>query len=64
MLQTMCKDFEWSCYSIPFPWSHLQQKEESEVMCMLRADNKHSANLGLMSFNTYGKDLSEYIFQD
>jgi hypothetical protein len=46
-----------------FPRSHLQHGEETESMKMLKEDNVRKANLGF-TLETYGMDLTEFLFED
>ena len=46
-----------------FPITRLQRQGETESMRMLQADHAHRATLPLRH-ETYGVDLSEYVFQE
>jgi hypothetical protein len=46
-----------------FPWSCLQRGEETESMKMLKEDNIRRTNLGF-TLETYGMDLTEFLFED
>jgi len=47
----------------PFPLSHLLLKDETASMQMLNLDIIRRNSLGF-TFNDYGVDLSEYVFND
>jgi hypothetical protein len=57
------KDFKGLAFHIHFPWSHLQQAEETPTAKLLREDNEHCANLSF-ELDTYGVNLNEYVFTD
>jgi len=46
-----------------FPWSRIQRDTQTDTMKMLTDDNERRLNLGF-TLNTFGMDLSEYIFND
>lgn len=50
-------------FRVGFDHSRLCKAVETESMKMLRADNERRAQLGFQ-LNTYGVDLSEFVFQD
>jgi ATP-dependent DNA helicase PIF1 len=46
-----------------FPLTRLQRQTETESMKMLSEDNTRREGLGFI-LDTYGMDLSEYVFDD
>jgi hypothetical protein len=50
-------------FHIHFDHAHLKKPKETDCMLMLNKDNEHFNQLRFQ-LNTYGMDLSEYIFTD
>jgi hypothetical protein len=46
-----------------FPWSRIQWPEETPTAKALREDNEHNSHLNF-ELDTFGMDLSEYVFFD
>jgi hypothetical protein len=44
-----------------FPWSCIQQPEETPTAKALREDNEHHSHLDF-ELDTFGMDLSQYVF--
>jgi hypothetical protein len=57
------KTLQGLAFHIHFDHAHLKKPKETDCMLMLNKDNEHFNQLRFQ-LNTYGMDLSEYIFTD
>ncbi|KAJ7047993.1 hypothetical protein C8F01DRAFT_1074858 [Mycena amicta] len=57
------KTLDGVAFKTSFPLSRLQRPAETETTKMLKIDTERRAGLGFV-LNTYGMDLSEYVFDD
>jgi hypothetical protein len=53
------KSLEGLAFCTHFPWSCIQQAEETPTAKLLREDNEHCADLSF-ELDTYGVNLDEY----
>ena len=57
------KSLEGLAFHTHFPWSRIQQAEETPTAKLPREDNERRADLSF-ELDTYGINLDEYIFTD
>ena len=57
------KTLDGVAFRSPFPLSRLQRPTETDTAKMLRLDGERRSALGF-ELNTYGMDLSEFVFED
>jgi ATP-dependent exoDNAse (exonuclease V) alpha subunit len=57
------KKLDGIAFRTSFPWSRLQRPNVTEPMKMLEEDTSRRAQLGF-KLDTYGMDLSQYVFDD